>query len=45
MSPDDNDRKTGKDGTRLKLTDKIWVAVVIAVFVIAFAIILVFGVF
>ena len=44
-SPDDNERETGKDGTKLKLSDRIWVALAIISFVIAFAIILVFGVF
>jgi len=43
-SPDNNETET-KGRTKLKLTDRIWIALVIAVFVIAFAIILVFGVF
>jgi len=45
LASPESEREKGKDGTKLKLTDRIWVALAIAVFVIAFAIILIFGVF
>jgi hypothetical protein len=39
-SPDDREKKSS-----LSLADKLWIALAVAIFVIAFAVILIYGVF